>query len=216
MTRFKWFRWFVPGLNIKRWLTLFGLGVGAVIFGLSIMLNYQWISFFEDLVLQYSYLWFGVYDYAVLVAVGVVAIALGTLCMLVGTSKVIKTIIRAIIPEGEGVGDIIFQNMRLQKGPKVVVIGGGTGLSNLLRGLKSYTNNLTAIVTVADDGGSSGRLREDFNMIAPGDLRNCLVALADTESEDEDAVETESSEIKSNETETMVTEVIEKEEAQDA
>lgn len=182
MTRLKWFRWFVPGLNIKRWLTLFGLGVGAVIFGLSIMLNYQWISFFEDLVLQYSYLWFGVYDYAVLVAVGVVAIALGTLCMLVGTSKVIKTIIRAIIPEGEGVGDIIFQNMRLQKGPKVVVIGGGTGLSNLLRGLKSYTNNLTAIVTVADDGGSSGRLREDFNMIAPGDLRNCLVALADTES----------------------------------
>lgn len=182
MTRLKWFRWFVPGLNIKRWLTLFGLGVGAVIFGLSLMLNYQWISFFEDLVLQYSYLWFGVYDYAVLVAVGVVAIALGTLCMLVGTSKVIKTIIRAIIPEGEGVGDIIFQNMRLQKGPKVVVIGGGTGLSNLLRGLKSYTNNLTAIVTVADDGGSSGRLREDFNMIAPGDLRNCLVALADTES----------------------------------
>lgn len=181
MTRKKWFRWFIPGLNIKRWLTLFGLGVGAIIFGLSLMLNYQWISFFEDRVLQYSYLWFGIYDYAVLVVVGVTAIAIGAVMMLIGTSRVIKTIIHAIIPAGEGVGDMIFQNMRLQKGPKIVVIGGGTGLSNLLRGLKTYTNNLTAIVTVADDGGSSGRLREDFNMIAPGDLRNCLVALADKE-----------------------------------
>ena len=77
--------------------------------------------------------------------------------------------------------DIIFQNIRLDKGPKIVVIGGGTGLSNLLRGLKSHTSNLSAIVTVADDGGSSGRLREDFKMIAPGDLRNCLIALAEQE-----------------------------------
>ena len=182
MTRTKWFRWFLPGLNIKRWLALFGLGVGAIIFGISIMLNYQWMSFIEDRILLYSYQWFGVYDYAVLVSVGIVAMLLGVGLMLVGTSRVIKTIVRAIIPDGDGVSDMIFQNMRLQKGPKIVVIGGGTGLSNLLRGLKAYTTNLTAIVTVADDGGSSGRLREDFNMIAPGDLRNCLVALAEKES----------------------------------
>lgn len=69
----------------------------------------------------------------------------------------------------------------MQEQPKIVVIGGGTGLSVLLRGLKNYTKNITAIVTVADDGGSSGILREDLGMLAPGDIRSCLLALANTE-----------------------------------
>ncbi|HIX84379.1 MAG TPA: YvcK family protein [Candidatus Megamonas gallistercoris] len=69
----------------------------------------------------------------------------------------------------------------MDKGPNITVVGGGTGLSVLLRGMKEVTRNVTAVVTVADDGGSSGRLREEFNVIPPGDLRNCLVALADTE-----------------------------------
>jgi uncharacterized cofD-like protein len=75
----------------------------------------------------------------------------------------------------------IYQRQYLKKGPRIVVIGGGTGLSVLLRGLKEYTSNLTAIVSVADDGGSSGRLRGQLGVLPPGDLRNCLVALADTE-----------------------------------
>lgn len=66
-------------------------------------------------------------------------------------------------------------------GPKIVVIGGGTGLSTMLRGLKLYTNNITAIVTVGDDGGGSGKLRADLGMLPPGDIRNCILALADTE-----------------------------------
>ncbi len=66
-------------------------------------------------------------------------------------------------------------------GPETVVIGGGTGLSTLLRGLKRYTRHLTAIVTVADNGGSSGMLREDLRILPPGDIRNCILALADTE-----------------------------------
>ena len=69
----------------------------------------------------------------------------------------------------------------LSKGPRVVVIGGGTGLSVMLRGLKKYTSNITAIVTVADDGGSSGTLREDLGMLPPGDIRSCILALANTE-----------------------------------
>lgn len=69
-----------------------------------------------------------------------------------------------------------------QKGPKIVVIGGGTGLSTMLRGLKKYTENLVAIVTVADNGGSSGMLRKDLGMLPPGDIRNCILALADSES----------------------------------
>lgn len=74
-----------------------------------------------------------------------------------------------------------YQKRQLEKGPRVVAVGGGTGLPVVLRGLKDYTANLTAIVTVADDGGSSGRLRDELGILPPGDIRNCLVALADTE-----------------------------------
>ena len=72
----------------------------------------------------------------------------------------------------------MFNARSLRRGPKIVAIGGGTGLSTLLRGLKEYTDNITAIVTVADDGGSSGRLRQELGVLPPGDIRNCLTALA--------------------------------------
>ena len=147
------------------------------------MFNYQWFSrmwryctslFLCDLT--------GLYNYNVLIAVGFVIIIDRRYLMFIGTSKVIKTIIRAVLPILIARYRILFfQNIRLDKGPKIVVIGGGTGLSNLLHGLKTHTSNLSAIVTVADDGGSSGRLRQDFKMIAPGDLRNCLIALAEQE-----------------------------------
>jgi uncharacterized cofD-like protein len=77
--------------------------------------------------------------------------------------------------------DVLMAHRRLHRGPKIVVVGGGTGLSTLLRGLKVYSANITAIVTVADDGGSSGRLRQEFGVLPPGDIRNCLAALADQE-----------------------------------
>ncbi len=75
----------------------------------------------------------------------------------------------------------LYDKRVLMRGPKIVVVGGGTGLSVLLRGIKKYTLNITAIVTVADDGGGSGKLREDLGMLPPGDIRNCILALADTE-----------------------------------
>jgi len=75
--------------------------------------------------------------------------------------------------------DILYQKKHLSRGPRIVAVGGGTGLSVLLSGLKSYSSNISAIVTVADDGGSSGRLRQQFDVLPPGDIRNCLVALAD-------------------------------------
>ena len=163
MLRKGWFRWLIPGLNIKRWLALFSCGVGLLIIGISLIFNYQWLAVLEDIVLAFSYNMTGFYNYNVLIAVGAVLLSIGAVLMLIGTSKVIKTIIRAVLPNPDSkVSDIIFQNIRLDKGPKIVVIGGGTGLSNLLRGLKSYTSNLSAIVT-------------------PGDLRNCLVSLAEQE-----------------------------------
>jgi uncharacterized cofD-like protein len=79
------------------------------------------------------------------------------------------------------VADVVYRHRQRQRGPKVVAIGGGHGLNTLLRGLKAYTDNITAIVTVADDGGSSGRLRRDLGMLPPGDFRNCIAALSDAE-----------------------------------
>lgn len=182
MRRNNLFRWLAPGLNLKRWLFLFSIGTIFLVFGVILMMNYQWLAYFEDLFLEVLYESTGTYNYTVLASVGFCAIILGIGAMIHGTRRLIRTIVRAVVPhDSDQVSDYIFENIRLGQGPKVVVIGGGHGLSTLLRGLKSKTTNLTAIVTVADDGGSSGRLREDFQMIAPGDLRNCLVALAERE-----------------------------------
>ncbi|NLU53099.1 MAG: YvcK family protein [Clostridiaceae bacterium] len=79
------------------------------------------------------------------------------------------------------IGDILYKRKILASGPKIVAIGGGTGISTMLRGLKEYTSNITAIITVADDGGGSGTLRNDLGILPPGDIRNCLIALAETE-----------------------------------
>ncbi|MBZ4646612.1 MAG: hypothetical protein PWR27_1318 [Petroclostridium sp.] len=81
----------------------------------------------------------------------------------------------------DGIGNLVYERSVTVKGPRIVALGGGTGLSTMLRGLKFYTSNLTAVVTVADDGGGSGILRQDLGMLPPGDIRNCILALADTE-----------------------------------
>ncbi len=97
-----------------------------------------------------------------------------------GTAYLIKSFFEAIYPdEGKDLLEVIYKKRFLSKGPKIVAIGGGTGLSTILYGLKEHTSNISAIVTVADEGGSSGRLREEFGILPPGDIRNCLVALAE-------------------------------------
>jgi uncharacterized cofD-like protein len=92
-----------------------------------------------------------------------------------------RTLLAPYLRSGKPLVEAVAQYRRLGRGPKIVAIGGGTGLSTLLRGLKRTTGNLTAIVTVADDGGSSGRLRQSLGLPAPGDIRNCLAALSDDE-----------------------------------
>ncbi len=114
MLRKGWFRWLIPGLNIKRWLALFSCGVGLLIIGISLIFNYQWLAVLEDIVLAFSYNMTGFYNYNVLIAVGVVVLSIGAVLMLIGTSKVIKTIIRAVLPNPDSkVSDIIFQNIRI-------------------------------------------------------------------------------------------------------
>lgn len=113
---------------------------------------------------------------------GSLIVLLGTGVVVVSIRKVIKSVVTVLLPQRENeLVNIMYQKRYLERGPRLVAIGGGSGLSVLLHGLKEFTSNITAIVTVADDGGSSGRLRSQFNIPPPGDIRNCLVALADAE-----------------------------------
>lgn len=109
----------------------------------------------------------------------------GIACVIFAVKRILKSLMMVLAPGSEslnsGLVEKVYEKRILEKGPKLVVIGGGTGLSTLLTGLKQRTSNITAIVTVADDGGSSGRLREEFGVLPPGDIRNCLVALSDSE-----------------------------------
>jgi uncharacterized cofD-like protein len=175
-------KWLYPGIKLKRWLFLFSLGVASASMGLSIVFNYQYAGTIEEAIFRLVYQTTGQYYYTVTTLVGIAIVICGLLLMWLATRQIIHSVISVLIPQGsERLIELIFQKRKLNKGPAVTVIGGGTGLSVLLRGIKGVTSNITAIVTVADDGGSSGRIRQDLGQIPPGDLRNCLVALADTE-----------------------------------
>ena len=161
--------WIMPGAGIKRWILQMVIGI--------FLISYAIIEFFSgEKFIGYSK-WF-------LLVIFVLGILITCFSLKKYTSK-IKTIMRyeaLNFSMGEKeFNEEIFKNNILVKGPKVVVIGGGTGLSNMLSGLKKYTSNITAIVTVADDGGGSGVLRQDLGILPPGDIRNCITALADTE-----------------------------------
>jgi uncharacterized cofD-like protein len=145
-----------PYLDLKKWSLIFSVGVGLTIAG-AISLAYQWMP-------------------------GLTMSLVGVAMITFSAVTVVRLVIKTLAPDyGDRVVETLHRRYELGRGPKIVVVGGGTGLSTLLRGLKESTGNLTAIVTVADDGGSSGRLRKEMGVLPPGDIRNCLVALADSE-----------------------------------
>ena len=113
---------------------------------------------------------------------GLIFGALGLGLLVFAVIRLQNSVLGPFLPGGErSIAEQIYAFRTRNRGPRIVAIGGGTGMSTLLRGLKEYTANLAAIVTVADDGGSSGRLREEYRILPPGDFRQCLVALADAE-----------------------------------
>lgn len=172
-------KWLYPGMRVKRWLFLAFFGAMIVGAGLGISNEFKVLYYIDDLLKGITQALFGLHSSLL---GGLIITALGISMMVIGIRKTVKSILSAVAPYNEQkLVDLIYQKRHLKRGPKIVVLGGGTGLSVLLRGLKSYTSNITAIVTVADDGGSSGRLRGDLGILPPGDIRNCLVALADTE-----------------------------------
>lgn len=155
----KFIRWFYPGLKIKRWLFLSGGGIFLLVFaGIRFFLDESLIlKIFDALLFFISFFVF-----------------------IVGSNYLVKSFFEAIYPKKDKeIIDIIYEKRYLARGPHIVAIGGGTGLSTVLEGLKEYTTNISAIVTVADEGGSSGRLRAEFGILPPGDVRNCLVSLAE-------------------------------------
>lgn len=164
-------------MNIKRWLVLLIVGLVLVSLGLSYFLVHMYRTqpfpeYVASLTLQFI-------DRPVRGALFIVA---GAAVLILAFWKLNDSLLSAVMPAGRNnLVDIVYNHRQRQRGPKIVAIGGGTGLSTLLRGLKEYTTNITAIVTVADDGGSSGRLRRELGVLPPGDFRNCIVALADVE-----------------------------------
>lgn len=158
-----------PGLKIKRWVFSGFIGTFFLALGIAqIVINKT-----HDITLRTLNLFLSL---------------LGVVIIYISISECIKSLLALISSEkikvtinDKNMDDLIYEKRVFVNGPKVVVIGGGTGLSTMLRGLKTYTSNITAIVTVGDDGGGSGKLRADLGMLPPGDIRNCILALADTE-----------------------------------
>ena len=175
--------WLFPGLRIKRWLLAFAAGLFLVALGGAMAAGADLWAVAGAWLRQRLFALTG--RFVPGPWLGVVVLLAGALLALASTYRLMRVVADILAPAGGGNGggavDRLVLRRRLDRGPRVVAIGGGTGLSVLLRGLKEYTGNVTAIVTVTDDGGSSGRLRGELGILPPGDIRNCLVALADAE-----------------------------------
>src|SRR3989304_4464049 len=168
-------KWFYFGMHIKRWLLLLLFGVAMAGLGFAYILREAYVSYtFPSFVHYLTIQFLPRYVRGVLFIGGATGVVLFAAWMLN------RSLLSAFIRPGrdESLVNIIYNYRYLSRGPRIVAIGGGTGLSTLLRGLKEHTGNLTAVVTVADDGGSSGRLRRELGRPPPGDVRNCIAALA--------------------------------------
>ena len=175
-------RWLTPGIGIKRWLLVVFLGLLLLALAFAHMLRQTTRDLEPGGILG------GLIDVATLQFLpfalrGLVVGALGVGLVGIGGYRVLRQVTDPLrAPDADQpLVEVIYQKRFLARGPRIVAIGGGTGLSALLRGLKEHTSNLTAVVTVADDGGSSGVLREELGIPPVGDIRNCIAALADAE-----------------------------------
>ncbi len=164
--------WLVPGLQVKRWFALIFLGSILMTLGVLILFDikpiFYTMEFIRNVAMNISTEW---------VAFGIVMFGAGIFFK--GWQKTNLSMIEG--SDKHSLLEALYRRRKLNRGPKIVAVGGGTGLSMLLRGIKHITNNITAVVTVGDDGGSSGRLREEMGILPPGDIRNCIAALADDE-----------------------------------
>lgn len=161
--------WLKPGIKVKRWIAFGILGVLLITFGFTELVNKRVYDTYYKLF------------YIFLNVTGIFVIYISITEVMKSMIVLANTGYIKLSFDSKNIESLIYEKRLLVKGPKIVVIGGGTGLSTMLRGLKYYTTNITAIVTVGDNGGGSGDLRADLGMLPPGDIRNCILSLADTE-----------------------------------
>jgi uncharacterized cofD-like protein len=167
--------WLIPGLQVKRWFAMIFAGAVLMTIGILILIDikpiFYTMQFISKIATKISTEW---------LAFGIVMF--GAAIFFKGWRKTNLSILDI---EDDREKDILLENLyrrrKLNRGPRIVAVGGGTGLSMLLSGIKNITNNITAVVSVGDDGGSSGRLRESLDILPPGDIRHCMTALADDE-----------------------------------
>ncbi len=171
--------WLLPGLVIKRWMITSAIGLLTSLLGIAIWTNLRPLYW---LIGVFFWLMNGLTSILPISVLGPLILITGLLLMGIGQNRSINSIQKALVPEKDTfLVDALRVKSKLNRGPNIVAIGGGTGLSTLLKGLKNYSNNITAIVTVSDDGGSSGVLRKQLGVQPPGDIRNCLAALSNEE-----------------------------------
>lgn len=173
-------KWLLPGMGIKRWLLVVSLGVLICSGGLSLLATNK-IFLSVEIHLQ-SFLSDCCHLSLSSEIIDIIACLGGLLITLGGSFKLFSLLSYNRYGSNKPIVEQLYEKRKLDQGLKLVAIGGGTGLSSLLRGLKHYTSNITAIVSVSDNGGSSGRLSKDFGILPPGDIRHCMTALADDES----------------------------------
>lgn len=175
----RFFRWFTPGIGVKRWFLVLLAGITLIGSGLAIFLldiyrsapNTWWLPIISFISLRFLTRTWRIF---IFIGVGFGLIGLGIW-------RLNRSLLVPFLQPGKKLVDQVADFRRRERGPRIVVVGGGHGIATVLRGLKGYTNNLTAVVSVADDGGSSGELRRSLGILPPGDIRNCLAALSDDE-----------------------------------
>ena len=175
----RFFQWFAPGIGVKRWFLVLLAGITLIGTGLALFLldmyrsapNTWWLP-----IISFISLRFLTRTWRIIIFVG-----LGFGLIGLGIWRLNRSLLVPFLRPGQRLVDQVADFRRRERGPRIVAIGGGHGIATVLRGLKLYTNNLTAVVSVADDGGSSGELRRSMGILPPGDIRNCLAALSDDE-----------------------------------
>ena len=173
-------RWLRPGIGIKRWLLLMFVGLTILATAGALIIRFLFREVPADSLAG------RLFELASLNFLPdplrpIAVIGLGAVVFLYGLWRLLNALLEPFPERREPLVELVYQKRSLARGPRIVAIGGGTGLSTLLRGLKEVSSNITAVVTVADDGGSSGKLRQELGVPPVGDIRNCIAALADAE-----------------------------------
>lgn len=184
--KFKSFiKWFYPGMNVKRWILIMFFGLVLIALGLMVIIDFTTLGAIKRLIINFIIVFMkGNYSFPnwLVKIIALLYFFVGIFLFVFGFQRLLNSLFTALLKEKRSeVVNIVHKYRFKKKLKRVVTIGGGTGMSTILRGLKEYPFYPIAIVTVTDDGGSSGRLREELGIPPPGDIRNCIVSLSESE-----------------------------------